>query len=210
MPRQMRVRLFLAMVCVLAGCATSLTGRDRAELRVEGARITIVAPEGLCVDPRSLDVRRAGGFLLISDCALFAEVPRTVTQLNGVISVSISTGGLPQDFSALEEMLNGPGRAALGRSGQTSEVVILATRQRPDSLALKIRDRAVEPGVSAEFWRIFFPAGPRLVSAALTTFPGAAFPDEQALRLLDALAAATRQANPPVIGPALSEDDRAT
>lgn len=180
-------------------CATSLGGADRADLRVEGARITVVAPSGLCVDPQSLDVRRAGGFLLISDCALFAEAPGPVEGLNGVISVAISTGGLPESLEELEAFLTGPARVALGVSGRGEDVTILATRQRPDTLAIKVRDAGPlpVPGTSDTFWRILFPAGPRLVTAVLTPFEGAPLSDAAALGLLDDLVRNTQAANPP-------------
>lgn len=188
---------------LLSACATSLIQADRAELRIEGARVTIVAPPGLCVDPTSPDVRRAGGFLLISDCTLFAANPGGAPQLNGVISVTVSTSGLDEDFTALEAFLTGPGRAALSRSGQGDMVTVLETRRRLDTLALKVRDPgpAPVPGTAPEFWRIFFMAGPRLTSGVLSQFEGGGMTDAEALAWLDGLATATAAANPAAASP---------
>ncbi len=182
---------------LLSACAASLTQADRAVLRIEGARVTIVAPPGLCVDPASPDVRRQGGFLLISDCTLFAANPGGVPRLNGVIGVTVSTSGLDEDFAALEGFLTGPGRAALSRSGRGDLVTVLETRRQQDTLALKVRDPGPSPvpGTAPEFWRIFFMAGPRLASGALSQFEGGGMTDAEALAWLDGLATATATAN---------------
>jgi len=186
------------MVLALAGCAVSLPEPQIASLRVEGERIRIAAPEGLCVDPRSLDVTREGGFLLLADCVLFDEAPDRPVAFDGVMAVSISTGGLPEDLGELANLLKGPGRAVLGRSGDPQAISVLETRIDGDALLLKVRDAGapVIPGAQRTGWRVFFPAGPRLVTAAVTGFEGADISDDRALGLLRELIAATRAANP--------------
>jgi len=183
----------------LAGCAATLPEPETASLRVEGARIRIAAPEGLCVDPRSLDVRREGGFLILADCVLFQEAADRPVAFNGVLAVSISTGALPEDLDELAALLQGPGRAVLGRSGEADAISVLETRIEDDALFLKVRDAGapVIPGAQRTGWRVFFPAGPRLVTAGITGFEGADIPDARALDLLRALIAATQAANSP-------------
>ena len=180
------------------GCAATLPEPEMASLRVEGERIRIAAPEGFCVDPRSLDVRREGGFLLLADCVLFADAPDRPVEFDGVVAVSISTGGLPEDLAELAELLSGPGRAVLGRSGDAEAISVLDTRIEADALFLKVRDAGAPaiPGAQRTGWRVFFPVGPRLVTAAVTGFEGADIPDARALALLRELIAATQAANP--------------
>lgn len=188
----------LALGFGLTACAASLTGADRASLRVEGQRISVVAPEGLCIDPTSPDVGRAGGYLLIGDCALFSRKPEGVVTLPGVITVSVSAGGLPGDLDILAEFLEGPGKSGLSRARDASTVTILETRRTSNALLVKIRDRAPAaiPGEAADYWRVFFPAGGRLITAALVGFSDARIPDGRALSLLSGLETRTAAANP--------------
>jgi|GEM_PF-4058557 len=181
-----------------AACAAGLTGAESASLRVEGARVTIVAPDGLCIDPDSPDVGRAGGTLLISDCALVRNVPPPERPLNGVISVSISTAGLEGDLNELEEFLRGPGISGLSRTQNGLNVTILDSRRTNRALFLKIRD--VSPserrGPPQDFWRVFFEAGPRLVTGSIVAFRDLSVPDTRALALLSDLENRTTAANP--------------
>lgn len=188
---------FLLIPAFLAACAAGLTAQDSASLRVEGQRITVVAPTGLCIDPGSPDVGRAGGFLLIGDCALFSRAPDTAPDLPGVISVSISTGGLPGDIAALEAFLKGPGKAGLSRSRDASTVRITDTRRTDNALFLKLNDRAPAqiPGAAPDYWRVFFPVAGRLVTGALVGFSDAQIADSRALALLSDLENRTVAAN---------------
>ena len=199
----------MPLVLALAGCAATLPEPQTASLRVEGERIRIATPDGLCVDPRSLDVTREGGFLLLADCVLFAEAPDRPVAFDGVMAVSVSTGGLPEDLGVLAELLKGPGRAVLGRSNDPDAISVLATRIEDEALFLKVRDAgaAMIPGAQRTGWRVFFPAGPRLVTAAVTGFEGADIPDARALGLLRELIAATQAANPsPAAASPVTED----
>ena len=69
--RRLLARLVLTgALAAVVGCAARLDAPDRASLRVLGETVTVVAPEGLCIDPRSVDVGRAGGFAIVGDCAV--------------------------------------------------------------------------------------------------------------------------------------------
>lgn len=192
-----------AGLVLLTGCTAVVEAPDRAVLRVEGAEVVIQTPPGLCVDPGSVDLRRAGGFLLVSDCALLAADPASAPVLNGVINVAVTNGGLGQGYAALETFLTGQGRAALARGAPSEAVRVLRTRRGADSLALKIDDPgpAPIPGAAPTFWRVFFMAGPRLTSATLTQFEGPGMSDAEALGWLDALIRATAAANAPPASP---------
>ncbi|WP_112321141.1 hypothetical protein [Oceanibium sediminis] len=190
--------LSVVLLSLLGACAAGLTARDSASLRVEGQRITVVAPQGLCIDPTSPDVGRAGGFVLIGDCALFTNAPEAAAELPGVMTVSISTGGLPGDIAALEEFLRGPGKSGLSRARDASSVRIIASRRTDNALFLKLSDRApgLIPGAAQDYWRVFFPAAGRLVTGALVAFSDAEIPDSRALALLSDLENRTTAANP--------------
>ncbi|NNU79221.1 hypothetical protein HMH01_02105 [Halovulum dunhuangense] len=189
---------------LLSGCAASVTGPDRASLRVEGARVTVVAPEGLCIDPESPDVARAGGYLLIGECSLFDTSAEAGRALPGVITVSISSGGLPGDLDQLEAFLTGPGLAGLSRTADAGTVRVLDRRRTDNALFLKLADSspARAGGADEDYWRVFFPAGPRLVTGALVPFSDARISDGTALSLLSALEVNTAAANPRPPAPA--------
>jgi hypothetical protein len=201
-----------ALVPLLAGglgaCAAGMISAERASLRVEGARVTIVAPQGLCIDPQSPDVGRGGGYLLIGDCALFRKVPDRATPLTGVITVSISTGGLDGGLDELEGFLKGPGKAGLSRVQNADSVTVLDSRRTNNALFLKIRDTSPSeiPGSSAEYWRVFFVAGTRLVTGSIVAFSDARVPDTRAIALLSELENRTSAANPRPAAPVVTPD----
>lgn len=197
---------------LLAACATSLPAADRAEVRVLGETVTIVAPAGLCVDPASLDVGRAGGYMLITGCdVLGATAPTAGPGLPGVLAVSVTSGDLPGSLADLETFLTGPGITTLGKSGQPNAISIRARSRTSDALYIKVRDTGPQPipGASAEFWRVFFDAGPRLVSASLTGFADSSISDAQARAVLTELVARTRAANAVAAPAAASQVTRA-
>lgn len=193
----------LALVACLAlgACAARVTASDRAELRVQGARVTVVAPEGFCVDPVSVDVNRAGGVLLFGDClVLGGEAPLDEAPVSGVLAARVSTAPLPGTLTELGDFLTaGPGISTLGRSGTPGSVEVLERVERDGVLFLKIRDSGASPvpGASPVFWRGFFEAGDRLIFGTLTSFRRAEVPDGEAQSVLAELAARTRAANAP-------------
>jgi len=188
----------LGLLGLLAACATSLPAADRAEVRVLGETVTIVAPAGICVDPASLDVGRAGGYMLITGCdVLGATAPSAGPGLPGVLAVSVTTGDLPGTLADLETFVTGPGLVTLGKSGRPDAISIRTRSRTDDALFIKVRDTGPQPipGAAPEFWRVFFDAGPRLVSASLTGFAGNTIGDTQAQQILSELVVRTLDAN---------------
>ena len=183
------------LLALLAGCAVSLLAEDRVKVDVNGREVVVAAPEGLCIDPRSVDVTRAGAFMLMGDCAVLGG--RTGRQVNAVITASVSTGGLPGTMEDLRAFLTGPGVVTLGKSGEFDKVSTLATRVREDILFIKVRDEGKPPvpGSSRDFWRAFFEVRGRLVGGAVVGFDSAPVSDAEARGLLASMADRTRAAN---------------
>ncbi|MEM9428196.1 MAG: hypothetical protein AAGA32_01705 [Pseudomonadota bacterium] len=191
--------LTVLALALLAACATRIPAEDRAALRVAGASITVVAPDGFCVDPQSVDVTRAGGRVLFGDCALLSGEASDASPISAVMTASVSAAPLPGDLSALGDFLTGPGRVTVGRGSPPEAIAILDRRTEDDILFLKIEDAgsASVPGTEPTFWRAFFETGERLIFATVTTFSTAPLSDEVQQDLLRALARRTRDANPP-------------
>ncbi len=193
-----KMALLATLSGVLAACAVSIPAIDRAELRVQGARVTVVAPEGFCVDPQSVDVTRAGGFLLFGDCAVLNAAEPADAPVSAVISASVSNAPLPGSIEDLRGFLvEGPGVVTLGRSGEADKVRVLSSRIRDGVLYVKIEDRGPSPvpGASPVFWRGFFEAGGRLSIGTVNGFADRRLSDGDAQALLKALADRTRAAN---------------
>ena len=189
--------LMVLALAVLSACAAQLTAPDRATLTVARQDIVVAAPAGLCIDPASIDVTRAGGFALITDCALTTAAVTAPIQLNGVLTASVSTGGIPGTLDDLEDFLTGPGVVTLGKSGAFDQIRVLATRQTDNILFLKIEDKGdpIIPGGANRFWRAFFEVKGRLVSASFVPFAADPVPDTRTRQILTDLATATRAAN---------------
>ena len=186
----------IAIVALLSGCATSIPAPDRADLRIEGQVVSIVAPAGFCVDPQSVDVTKAGGFVLFSDCALTGAAGGTVS--TAVISASVAPTGLNGTLVELQKFLTTePGKITLGRSGDMQAITVVESRVVDDVLLIKVDDRGAQPirGVSPEIWRGFFVAGGRAVTATVSGAAEGGTSDIHARRYLGQLAASTRAAN---------------
>ena len=184
-----------ALCLLLAGCAVSLLAEDRVKVGVNGQDVIVAAPEGLCIDPRSVDVTRAGAFMLMGDCAVLgAESGRIV---NAVVTASVSTGGLPGSLEELRTFLTGPGVVTLGKSGELEMVSALSTRIVDDILYVEVRDEGAAPipGTAEDFWRGFFEVSDRLIGVSVVRFEASPIPDGDARALIASLAAQTRAAN---------------
>lgn len=194
-----RISRALALALALGGCAAQLVATDTAVVRVAGQDVTVVAPPGACIDSESLDVTRAGAFLLISDCALEGGAINRPPPLNAVVSASVSTGGLPGTLAELEDFLTGPGLVTLGKSGEFDKIRVLSTRRQNDILFIKVEDLGESPipGAAPRFWRGFFDVNGRLIGAQVVSFLGAELSDAEATAIIARFAGATRAANPP-------------
>lgn len=193
----------LAALALATGCAARLEAPGRAVLRVGGEAVPIVAPAGLCIDPTSPDVTRAGGFLLIGDCRALGLSEASARAFPGLLLVGLTEqrteGGLP----ALQAFLSGPGKATLGRSGNASEIRLLSSRIVGDVLYIHVEDRAADPAFQAEprFWRAFTKLGDRLLFVTALPLAKGALPDTRARALLAETIRQTRAASSPAASP---------
>ncbi|QHQ36867.1 hypothetical protein [Algicella marina] len=198
--RETKALLPVSLVLVLAACAVSIPATDRANLRVAGERLTVVAPGGFCVDPQSVDVTKAGGFLLFGDCAVLNAVAVEGDPISAVISANVGTDGVPGSLEALQAFLvDGPGVVTLGKSGDPEAVKVLESDIADGILFIKIEDTGPSPipGASPVFWRGFFEAGGRLMFGTVNGFQRGGLSDAAARELLRELAGRTRAANAP-------------
>ncbi|MEM8788620.1 MAG: hypothetical protein AAGE76_10185 [Pseudomonadota bacterium] len=177
---------------LLGGCAERILAADRAAFIVEGAQVVVAAPAGRCIDPKSVELGSGGGFLLIGDCALFLPdtPPAGGALMPGLIRVGVTGAPAGTDLAAFEAFLSADGRAALSASRSAEEIAVLARRADADGLFLKIADSAA----GSETWRVFFPAGPRVLSATFVPLD-APVTDTVALEELRRVVRATRGAN---------------
>lgn len=191
--------LTVLALALLAACATRIPAEDRASLRVAGASITVVAPDGFCVDPQSVDVTRAGGRVLFGDCGVLNGEATGALPISAVLTASVSAAPLPGDLSALGDFLTGPGRVTVGRGSPPEAITILDREEEEEVLFLKVEDAGTAPipGTEPTFWRAFFETGDRLIFGTVTTFSNAPLSDTDQRDLLRVLAARTREANPP-------------
>lgn len=200
-PRSLAGRIPVLIAAVgLAACAVSIPAADRADVRVAGSRVTVVAPPGFCVDPQSVDVTRAGGFILFGDCAVLNASAPTGAPLGAVVTASVANAGLPGTLEELEAFLTrSPARVTLGKSGEADKISVLGSSRRDGVLYVKVEDLGTQPvpGASPRFWRAMFEAGDRLVIGSITGFSPADLSDSVAQANLKALADATRAANRP-------------
>ncbi len=186
----------LAACLALGAC---LQAGPLPALRVAGDEVTIVGPEGYCVDSRTALERRAGSFVVLGDCGVLgggaAEGnPAVLTAL-----VSAATD-LPQRPSAaqLERYFRSDaGQAALSHDGTAATVTLLDLAQDGDVLYLKVRDRSAgRPAtLSDTTWRAVFALNDRLVALSVASHADVPVGDLSMRRKLREFVAAVRAAN---------------
>jgi hypothetical protein len=191
----------LLVLPLLAACAGNgvQEAPNRLALNVAGADVTVVAPQGLCFDPRSTDVNSRGAFLLVADCAVTGNGDADSAALAGVMTATVSNAGLPGTLDDLRGFLSSPGGLqTLGKSGEAGKVTILSSEIVDDTLLMKIEDTGTQPlpGAAPVFWRAFFESADRLIGLSMLTFSGAEASDADATAMLRAMAQATIAANP--------------
>ena len=159
-PSILRARLGLSLAALaLAGCVpVGMNGNQVGQSRttLTGPGLTIAAPTGWCVDPKSLKNTSNGGFVLFGNCAAISENPNdarapepallsatigppAVEDKNGKLSLTRLKG---MDTFFHSEI----GRAALARSGESKDVKIESSRITGDMLLLRISDRSTSGG----------------------------------------------------------------
>ena len=92
----------LAAALLLAACeqpGVSGTTANQTTVTAGGQRVTILAPAGFCVDPRSTSVTSTGASVLVSDCQLLARDSGAAPRLTGA-AASAGTAAPPDPMAA--------------------------------------------------------------------------------------------------------------
>ena len=197
----------LALPLVLAGCMLAGFGTAReapATATVARGAVTVAGPEGYCIDRATLRDGTAGAFVLLGSCAALSGNPRAPHPVRAAVltaAVSGDDGGPPvaallPDLPAF--MRSPPGRAALARNGDPDTVTVVAARARDGALWLRVRDTGTGaiPAVEAEYVRVVFDLGPRIVTLSVMAPAGRRMGWEASEAVLEAFLRAVRRANP--------------
>jgi len=195
--------LALPLALALSACVMpGVTATDRTT--VLGGKLVLAAPRGFCVDPAS---QRSGGrasFVLWGNCAAISGDPAAPKPpYRAVLSATVgpeAAGPVEATFPGFERFFrSGSGRAALARSGTSSDVNILKVQRRDHLLLLKIEDNSAPDGtpVSKSYWRAITGLGGHITALSVLPLQGSRMTDADQLRLLQQFDAAIRAANAP-------------
>jgi len=209
MPIFTKTRLLLALLPFLAACAFSPTeGIMRARVvKAGGVDITVVGPQGFCIDERLVDEARAGAFIFLSDCAANPGEGPTIARvpISAVLTASISNKGLPgaEDgmsaaLAELQTFLETPfGQLTLSKSRNPDTLNVLSITRTDNAVYAFIQDATptTHTGESPRFWRAFTEVNGRLAALSATGY-NAADPDQARIKtILEAFVAAMHAAN---------------
>ena len=207
-----RVLITLCLSLTLSGCVTPLpfkfdlplptrkpvTGR----VTLQQGEMTLMAPDGFCVDPGSTRDGPEGSFVLWGSCAAIggdAGAPRPAQKalLSATIG-PISEDPVETAFDSYERFFKSrAGRAALARSGKARDVEILAVKHEPRRLLLKIADHSapITAPVDPVYWREIIGLGGHVSALSVLPLAGSALDDATQLELLSAFDETVRDLN---------------
>ena len=169
---------------VLSACGFSPTEGIHREITVKagGASVVVAAPEGFCIDERTVDQSRAGAFVFLSDCAMTQNAGPTIARvpISAVLTASVSNSGLPggeqglgQALADLQAFLQTPiGQASLGKSGNMTTISLLSLTRTENAVIAFVEDTTITTTTaeSPRFWRAFTEVGGRLVALSATGY----------------------------------------
>ena len=203
-----RIRLTLAALAplVLAGCLAATTpASDRITLAEEG--VTLAAPAGFCVDPKTSRKSREGAFVIFANCAAISGDPAAPRPAQpAILSATVgpqSPGPVGESFAPIEDFFRSEaGRAALARSGEANDVKILKTQVSDGLLLIKLRDGSVAEGAPVEpvYWRAITGLGGRITALSVLPLQGTQMQDASQIEILRAFAARSQQLSAPRAG----------
>ncbi|MDE3079286.1 MAG: hypothetical protein KGI94_04580 [Paracoccaceae bacterium] len=197
--------LFAGSLLTLGGCALPFMSPPNAMTVANGA-VTIVGPQGFCVDQQSSHDGPGAPFVLLGSCASMAgsptdPKPRIQALLTATVSVgsngpSIGDANWRQLVAYLHSTA---GRKAQSRSGDARTVKIIGLARRDGVVILHARDTSPFPGqtVTPNYWRALFDLNGHIVTLSVNGVPQAPFPDSAGLALLETFVASVRAASAP-------------
>lgn len=179
--------------CVLPGAG----GKALSRQKVLGGAVTMVAPQGYCVEPASLLERDDTALVLMGRCS--GESVRSPAVLTAIVGTSGSGAGidLAHGGPELARYFRSPaGRQALSRRGKAADVTVHQVLGIPGAFLLHLTDRG--PGRQAptqpDSWRAVLPLAGRLVTLTVTGPAESPMSPEQGRALIESFVAATVEA----------------
>jgi hypothetical protein len=202
-----RLGILAVATALLSGCLMDpgslafVTGPDPVSaVRVSNSDVTIVGPEGYCVDPGSSRDRAAGSFVMLGSCETLrgtGDGPGRPAVLTALVSPE-SDPPLVPDPAQLERFFRSQaGQAALAHDGRADSITLLRFDREGPVLFLKIRDRSADrPAPLSDIsWRAVFPMKDRLVALSVTGHDDLPVEDTDMRRVLNRFLAAVLAAN---------------
>lgn len=208
----------ILLALALSGCLPQpgsmalLDGATVKAVRVSGNGLTVVGPDGYCVDPGSSRERAEGSFVMLGSCATLhgsASGPRAPAVLTALVSPP-SNPPLVPSVAELERFFRSQtGQAALAHDGNAGSVTLLRIEARDPILFLKLRDASTDrpSQLSDQSWRAIFPLRDRLVALSVASHDDLPVRDNDMRRTLDRFVAALRAANPETASEDMASDD---
>ncbi|WP_444453360.1 hypothetical protein ACTTAI_20010 [Rhodobacter capsulatus] len=207
-----RVLITLCLSLALSGCLKALPMKFDLHLpvrkpvsgkvTVQKGELTLMAPDGFCVDPTSTRDGPEGSFVLWGSCAAIggnASAPKPAQQamLSATIG-PVTADPVETAFESYEAFFKGrAGRAALARSGKARDVEILAVKREERRLLLKISDHSaptVAP-VDPVYWREITGLGGHVSALSVLPLAGSRLDDQTQIDLLSAFDETIRDQN---------------
>lgn len=195
--KRTRKGTFLIGACLLLSACLGLAPQA---ITVSRGDVTILGPEGYCVDQGASRDAEDGAFVLLASCAAITGSAQSPTpRVPGVLMVTVG----PPEGDRVDTRGFGPffrsaaGRAALSQSGQADTVRVLSTRRSNGVFYLHARDRSegLHDAVRDEYWRALFDIKGRLVSASVFGTDARPFSSDAGQHLLAEFVARIRAVN---------------
>ena len=181
--RLIALSLLLIPLLALAACqpgTVPAADKARPTATLGDGAVTVVAPHGWCVDPRSLRDTAGGGFALFGSCSAIsgrADDPRP--DAAALLSVTVGPADPDGEGRVSRDRLTRigaffrteTGRAALARSGRARDVQVLGSEIVDGALLLHVADRSgsAGPPLARTYFRAITDLGGRI--SALSVLP---------------------------------------
>lgn len=208
----------VALAVALSGCLPQpgsmalLGGTPVQAVRVSGNGVTVVGPDGYCVDPGSSRERATGSFVMLGSCATLHGAgtgPGSPAVLTALVSPPSDPPLVPSVAELERFFRSDAGQAALAHDGTADSITLLRIEARSPILFLKLRDTSADrpTDLSDRSWRAVFPLQGRLVALSVASHDDLPLGDADMRRTLDRFVAAMRAANPEDGSADMASDD---
>lgn len=166
----------------LMGCDDGLPGvlpgAGLHEISILDKTVTIAAPQGYCIDPKTSVVRGDAVVVLIGRCTARGGVAAALVSLT--VGAPASAGVLIAGPDALAKFFTSPaGRRLLARDGKAAHVAVTRALVGGNTLYLHVEDRQ-----AGEYWRAITAIKGRLVTVSASGTEDAPLTPEQGLKLV--------------------------